>query len=195
LDLTQRIVAEYEALTGRALDHERIALLTGVHRLSELAQLANDPTHVAAMIRTSRIGPRRGSSRTLYRPCDVLTHPGCEICSRRGIRFSAAVPAGTPGRAKPQQAMGPNPALQIGSPCRSDAIMWRQRPTTDGSMKPAGRPRTRSLTPQRPLRKPANTSRRSASVGAAAPTCTRSLIAGGGEWNRAPAGERGGQAR
>jgi len=51
LDLTQRIVAEYEALTGRALDHERIALLTGVHRLSELAQLANDPTHVAAMIK------------------------------------------------------------------------------------------------------------------------------------------------
>ena len=52
-----------------------------------------------------------------------------------------------------QQAVGPNPALQIGSPFRSDAIMWRQRPTTDGSMKPAGRPRTRSLTPQRPLRK------------------------------------------
>ena len=33
---------------------------------------------------------------------------------------------------------GAEPAFQIGSPLRSDAIMWRQRPTTDGSMKPVG---------------------------------------------------------
>jgi hypothetical protein len=50
-DLTARIVAAYEALTGRALDHRRIALLTGVHRLSELAALADDPVHRPAMIR------------------------------------------------------------------------------------------------------------------------------------------------
>lgn len=50
-DLTRRIVAAYEALTGRTLDRERIALLTGVHRLSELAQLADDPAHVSGMVR------------------------------------------------------------------------------------------------------------------------------------------------
>ena len=49
-DLTARIIAEYEALTGRALDRQRIALLTAVHRLSELAELADDPDHVSAMI-------------------------------------------------------------------------------------------------------------------------------------------------
>jgi hypothetical protein len=50
LDLTDRMVAAYEALCGRALDRERIALLTGVHRLSELAELATNPAHVAAMV-------------------------------------------------------------------------------------------------------------------------------------------------
>jgi Phosphotransferase enzyme family len=49
-DLTARIVAGYEALTGRALDRERIHLLTGVHRLSELAELADDAEHVAATV-------------------------------------------------------------------------------------------------------------------------------------------------
>jgi Phosphotransferase enzyme family len=46
-DLTARIMAEYEALTGRALDRRRVALLTGAHRLSELAQLADDAGHAA----------------------------------------------------------------------------------------------------------------------------------------------------
>lgn len=50
-DLTGRIMAEYEALTGRALDRRRIAILTGFHRLSELAALAGDPEHRPAMIR------------------------------------------------------------------------------------------------------------------------------------------------
>lgn len=49
-DLTARIVAEYEALSGLALDRERIDLLSGVLRLSELAELADDPVHVAAMV-------------------------------------------------------------------------------------------------------------------------------------------------
>ena len=49
-DLTKRIVAGYEALTGRGLDRRRIALLTGVHWLSELAELADDPFHVSAII-------------------------------------------------------------------------------------------------------------------------------------------------
>jgi hypothetical protein len=47
-DLTARIITAYEALTGRALDRQRIALLTGVHRLAELA---DDPVHLPAMIR------------------------------------------------------------------------------------------------------------------------------------------------
>ena len=38
-DLTDRIVAAYRALTGRALDAARIDLLTGLHGLSELAGL------------------------------------------------------------------------------------------------------------------------------------------------------------
>ena len=50
-DLTARIVAEYEALTGRALDRRRIDLLTGVHRLSELAEYADDAEHAPAMIK------------------------------------------------------------------------------------------------------------------------------------------------
>jgi hypothetical protein len=51
-DLTVRIVAEYEVLTGLALDRERIDLLSGVLRLSELAEFADDADHAAAMVRT-----------------------------------------------------------------------------------------------------------------------------------------------
>lgn len=46
-DLTARIVAAYEDLSGRALDRRRIALLTGVHRLWELAVLSGDARHAA----------------------------------------------------------------------------------------------------------------------------------------------------
>lgn len=45
-DLTRRIAAAYEGLTGRALDRERIDLLTGLHGLSELAEIADDPAKV-----------------------------------------------------------------------------------------------------------------------------------------------------
>lgn len=44
-DLTARIVAEYEALTGLTLDRRRIELLSGVLRLSQLAEHADDPEH------------------------------------------------------------------------------------------------------------------------------------------------------
>lgn len=50
-DLTERIVTAYEALTGRSLDRRRIAVLTGFHRLSELAELADDPEHAPTMVR------------------------------------------------------------------------------------------------------------------------------------------------
>jgi Ser/Thr protein kinase RdoA (MazF antagonist) len=50
-DLTGRIVTAYEALTGRRLDRRRITVLTGFHRLSELAALADRPEHLPDMIR------------------------------------------------------------------------------------------------------------------------------------------------
>lgn len=49
-DLTASIVDGYERLTGRTLDRARIHLLTGVHRLWELAALADAPEHHATMI-------------------------------------------------------------------------------------------------------------------------------------------------
>lgn len=51
-DLTARLVAAYEKLTGRDLDRRRIAILTGMHRLWELAELAEDPEHVPMMVRS-----------------------------------------------------------------------------------------------------------------------------------------------
>lgn len=42
-DLTARIVIAYERHSGRRLDHERIAVLTGAHRLWELAVTAGTP--------------------------------------------------------------------------------------------------------------------------------------------------------
>ncbi len=49
-DLTARIIEGYERLTGRMLDRARIHLLTGVHRIWELAALADAPEHHATMI-------------------------------------------------------------------------------------------------------------------------------------------------
>ncbi|OHV83614.1 phosphotransferase family protein [Rhizobium sp. LCM 4573] len=51
-DLTARIIAAYEAETGRQIDRKRVAILSGMHRLSELAELADDPEHAPAMIRS-----------------------------------------------------------------------------------------------------------------------------------------------
>lgn len=45
-DHVERVVAEYERLTGRALDRARIELLTGVLRLSELGGFADDPAKI-----------------------------------------------------------------------------------------------------------------------------------------------------
>ncbi|WP_077962052.1 phosphotransferase family protein [Ensifer adhaerens] len=50
-DLTERIVTHYERLTGRALDRKRILVLCGIHRLTELAELADDPEHAPEMVR------------------------------------------------------------------------------------------------------------------------------------------------
>lgn len=44
-------MTEYEVLATRPLDRRRIELLTGAHRLSELAELADDPTHAPEMVR------------------------------------------------------------------------------------------------------------------------------------------------
>jgi hypothetical protein len=50
-DLTARIIAEYEVLSGRALDRHRIDLLSGVLRMSELAEYADDAEHAPAMVK------------------------------------------------------------------------------------------------------------------------------------------------
>ncbi|MGE6782258.1 phosphotransferase family protein [Ensifer adhaerens] len=50
-DLTERIVTHYERLTGRSLDRNRILVLSGMHRLTELAELADDPEHAPEMVR------------------------------------------------------------------------------------------------------------------------------------------------
>lgn len=51
-ELTDRIVSAYEKLTARRLDRERIDLLTGIHGLSELAEIAqDDPAKVGAGVR------------------------------------------------------------------------------------------------------------------------------------------------
>jgi aminoglycoside phosphotransferase (APT) family kinase protein len=49
-DLTERIIASYETLAGRAIDRQRVEILTAAHRLSELAELADNPEHVRIMI-------------------------------------------------------------------------------------------------------------------------------------------------
>ena len=49
-DLTERIIASYEVLTDRAIDRQRVDILTAAHRLSELAELADNPEHVRVMV-------------------------------------------------------------------------------------------------------------------------------------------------
>jgi hypothetical protein len=49
-DLTERVVRAYETCTGLALDRRRIAILTGAHRLSEVAEVANDATHAPMIV-------------------------------------------------------------------------------------------------------------------------------------------------
>jgi aminoglycoside phosphotransferase (APT) family kinase protein len=62
-DLTGRIVGRYEALTGRGLDRERIALLFETLRLSEFAQHAGDahwgPIALETLRTLSETSPRR----------------------------------------------------------------------------------------------------------------------------------------
>jgi aminoglycoside phosphotransferase (APT) family kinase protein len=50
-ELTWRIVDRYRHMTGRSVDVERVNLLIGMHRLSDLAELAEDP-HYVEMLRT-----------------------------------------------------------------------------------------------------------------------------------------------
>ena len=49
-DLTERIITAYERETGRRIDRRRVSILSGMHRLTELAELADDPEHVPAMV-------------------------------------------------------------------------------------------------------------------------------------------------
>lgn len=49
-DLTKRIISNYEALSGCALERKRIEVLTGAHRLWELAEAVDDPPQIPFMI-------------------------------------------------------------------------------------------------------------------------------------------------
>lgn len=51
-DLVARIIPRYERITGRAVDRRRVALMTGVHRLWELALEAEDPETAPLMLRS-----------------------------------------------------------------------------------------------------------------------------------------------
>jgi hypothetical protein len=47
-DCARRIMDEYETLTGRRLDCERVAIMSGVLRISELGGFASDPPRIPA---------------------------------------------------------------------------------------------------------------------------------------------------
>ncbi len=49
LELTRMIADRYARMTGKPIDTERIGILIGMHRLSELSELADDPHHVAML--------------------------------------------------------------------------------------------------------------------------------------------------
>ncbi|WP_054310617.1 aminoglycoside phosphotransferase family protein [Mesorhizobium sp. 1M-11] len=49
-DLTERIISHYEILSGCALERERVEVLTGAHRLWELAEAVDDPPRIPFMI-------------------------------------------------------------------------------------------------------------------------------------------------
>lgn len=49
-DLTERVITAYESLTGRAIDRERVDLLTATHRLWELAVEAHLPDHIKGLV-------------------------------------------------------------------------------------------------------------------------------------------------
>ena len=51
-DFVERLAEEYERLTGRAIDLQRVKLICGVLRLSELGGFANDPVRAEAMVKT-----------------------------------------------------------------------------------------------------------------------------------------------
>lgn len=50
-DLTARVLPDYERLTGRRVDRERLAILTGANRLWKLSQAVGDPEDLARTLR------------------------------------------------------------------------------------------------------------------------------------------------
>jgi aminoglycoside phosphotransferase (APT) family kinase protein len=49
-DLTARVIAAYEIEAGRPIDRWRVDVLTGAHRLWELAEVADYPDHIGMML-------------------------------------------------------------------------------------------------------------------------------------------------
>ncbi|MVM35055.1 phosphotransferase [Spirosoma sp. HMF4905] len=52
-ELTLRVIAQYELLTGRLIDRERVSILTGVLLLVELADMGDDPKHGALVLQNA----------------------------------------------------------------------------------------------------------------------------------------------
>ncbi|SFD23162.1 phosphotransferase family protein [Spirosoma endophyticum] len=49
-DLTERVMTEYELITGYRLDRGRVSILTGVLRLVELAEMGTDPDYATLVL-------------------------------------------------------------------------------------------------------------------------------------------------
>jgi Phosphotransferase enzyme family len=71
-DLTERIVSTYEGLTDRALDRQRIDILSGYHHLSELADSSEDTDLQKEFIKDFKTWARRHVDFLARRPGNVL---------------------------------------------------------------------------------------------------------------------------
>ncbi|GAB3957303.1 aminoglycoside phosphotransferase family protein [Spirosoma harenae] len=49
-ELTSRVINNYEKITGRVIDRERVSILTGVLFLGELAEMSDDPDYADAVL-------------------------------------------------------------------------------------------------------------------------------------------------
>ena len=49
-DLTSRVIDNYERITGRQIDRERVSILTGVLLLTELAEMGDDPDYADTVL-------------------------------------------------------------------------------------------------------------------------------------------------
>ncbi len=53
-ELTSRVITQYEQLTGRQIDRKRVAILTGVLLLVELADMGDDSDHATSVLQNAQ---------------------------------------------------------------------------------------------------------------------------------------------